>query len=230
MRRVALLALLALSFAPFGTEGWAEEAREAPKLAVPPAPAEGGPRRWKVVGEALELRRAPGDDAPVVATLPEATVVAHLGCAADGTSSAAVWCRVRPLRDGPAGFARAERLEPARGPDGMVATGLDGSMRRARRGDADARTEARCAQERGQALGTCEVAVARDVGGDATVVATFPNGFRRLLRFEHGVFVAADATMSGTGRDTDWALEGGVHRLRVDDQRFELDEAFVLGR
>ncbi|MEL7117363.1 MAG: hypothetical protein AAGP08_17560, partial [Pseudomonadota bacterium] len=91
------------------------------------------------------------------------------------------------------------------------------------------RADAPCAQEQGEPLGTCRVGVARGTGGDATVVATFGNGFARKLYFKHGEFLAANTTMSGNGTDTDWRLEDGVHYVRVDDQRFELPDAFVFG-
>jgi len=107
--------------------------------------------------------------------------------------------------------------------------GLDDSKRRARNRDFDATGEIPCAQEQGQALGKCRVAVARSDGGDATAVVTFPNGFARGHYFVHGEFVAASATMSGVGTDTDWRLESGLHYIRVDDQRYELPDALVFG-
>ena len=99
---------------------------------------------------------------------------------------------------------------------------------RAKSGDFDARGEARCAQEAGQSLETCDVAVARAVGS-AAVVVTFPNGFARTLTFKDRQFLRGSATMSGVGTDTDWSLSSGVFSIRVDDQRFELPEALVFG-
>ena len=100
---------------------------------------------------------------------------------------------------------------------------------RARSGDFDAKGEARCAQEAGQSLETCDVAVARAVGS-AAVVVTFSNGFERTLSFSDRQFLRGNATMSGVGTDTDWILTAGVYSIRVDDQRFELPEALVFGR
>ncbi len=108
-------------------------------------------------------------------------------------------------------------------------TTADDSADRARRGEFDATAEVPCAQERGQALGICSARVARSTTG-AAVVVTFPNGFTRSLYFADGQFLRADATMSGTGRDTDWRIEDGHHVIRVDDQRYELPDTFVLGR
>ena len=191
------------------------------------APADGGARRWRITaGSNLRLFGRPSEGAPVIATLSEAVVLSNLGCA---KAADQFWCEVRPFRGGARGFARAERLVPAQGPDGTTPMGADDSKRRARKRDFDAKGEIPCAQERGQALGTCGAAVARSGGGDATVVATFANGFVRRLYFIHGEFVSASATMSGVGTDTDWRLEKGVHFIRVDDQRYELPNALVFG-
>jgi hypothetical protein len=100
--------------------------------------------------------------------------------------------------------------------------------KRARAGAFDAAAEIRCAQEVGQALGTCRAEVAR-AGGCAAVVVTFANGFSRTLYFEGGAFRRGNATMSGVGTDTDWRLSEEIHRIRVDDQRFEIPAALVLG-
>ena len=113
---------------------------------------------------------------------------------------------------------------------GTVSTAdAEDAARRARRGDFDARGRVACAQEQGQALGECAAAVARGPAGNATVVVTFANGFSRSLFFEDRAFVSANATMSGTGTDTDWRVADGVHHIRVDDQRYELPDVFVFG-
>ncbi len=139
------------------------------------------------------------------------------------------WCEVGLFRTGRRGFVPLHQLRPAQGPDGVVPMGVDDSRSRARQGDFDARGEVRCAQERGEVLGRCQAMIARGDGGDAVVVVTFPNGFKRGLFFIHGEFVRASATMSGVGRDVDWRLEDGLHVLRVDDQRYELRDSFVFG-
>ncbi|QPH54944.1 hypothetical protein [Pontivivens ytuae] len=103
-------------------------------------------------------------------------------------------------------------------------TGLD----RARAGAFDAQATIRCAQEVGEALGDCAAGVAHGEWGHATVVVTFPNGFRRILFFAEGTFDRGNPTMSGVGTDTSWSLTDGVHVIRVDDQRFEIPDAFVF--
>ena len=189
--------------------------------------AEGGVRRWEGrAGEPLILRATADAGAEVRAELAPDAVLSNLGCADVGGT---VWCEVKSILGGPRGFVAADALRPAPGPDGTVPTGPDTSKRRARKRDFDADGAAPCAQEQGQAMGTCPVAVARGGGGDATVVATFPNGFKRSLYFKNGVFVRASSTMSGVGTDIDWQVQNGTYHLRVDDQRFELPRSFVLG-
>ena len=85
-----------------------------------------------------------------------------------------------------------------------------------------------CAQEKDQPMGECAYGVLRGEDGTATVVVTFPNGFSRKLFFEDGEFVKADATMSGNGTDTDWETRT-IHSIRVDDQRYELEEEAIFG-
>ena len=112
---------------------------------------------------------------------------------------------------------------------GVAAGDAAAAVARARAGVFDTTGEVRCAQEAGQALGTCVAEVARSEGSAAAVVVRFPNGFARTLNFEAGAFLRGDATMSGVGTDTDWTLSDGTYRVRVDDQRFELPEALVSG-
>jgi hypothetical protein len=109
-----------------------------------------------------------------------------------------------------------------------VAADATAAADRARSGDFDATGEVRCALKVGQVPETCNAAVAR-AGDAAIVVVTFPNGFARTLTFSDGKFVRGDATMSGVGTDNDWHRANGTYLVRVDDQRFELPVALVLG-
>lgn len=191
------------------------------------APAEGGIRRWTVaVPEGIDLAPSPAEGAATSTRLPMDTILSNFGCAAVADQ---IWCEVRPLHSGSRGFVRADGLLPGRGPDGITAIGPDDSDRRARKGDFDDTTMVPCAQEVGEDLGTCTAEAARSGGGDATIVVTFANGFARKLYFTHGAFISANATMSGSGRDTDWSLRDGTHLLRVDDQRYEVPAKLILG-
>lgn len=196
------------------------------RAAIPNAPEDNGPRRLEVSTDDVALYAAPSTDAETVAELSRGAVLSNLGC--DAVAGDA-WCTVAPVRGASKGYVQAAHVEPAKGPDGMVATGIDDSKRRAREKDFDAESTIACAQEQGQALGECIAAIARSGGGDATVVVTFPNGFSRQLYFTHGQFMRASATMSGVGTDMDWGLQDDTYAIRVDDQRFELSKAFILG-
>ncbi|MEO0865241.1 MAG: hypothetical protein AAFY39_11780 [Pseudomonadota bacterium] len=111
---------------------------------------------------------------------------------------------------------------------GTAVADIAAANARARSGDFDAMGKVACAQEVGQALGPCGARVAR-TGNAAAVVVTFPNGFRRTLMFEDNAFLRGNATMSGVGTDMEWHLSDDLFRVRVDDQRFEIPAALVLG-
>ena len=223
--------LLAVAVLAGSQQVWAQEPASDAAGAVADtafvAPDAGGPRRWEVVGRnALDMHRAPAKDSPVIRTLSQGAILSNLGCARAGDR---LWCDVRPLRSRSRGYVEAENLRPAVGPDGTVPTGSDDSLQRARDGDFDAGGTIPCAQIRGQPMGECAFGVARSGGGDATVAVIFSNGFRRMLFFAHGEFISGDATMSGTGRDTDWHRDGDRHIIRVDDQRYELQDTAIFG-
>jgi len=86
-----------------------------------------------------------------------------------------------------------------------------------------------CAQEVGEALGQCTYRIKQDDKGKTTVTVAFANGFKRRLFFEDGTFLKANTTMSGTGTDADWSLEDGTHKIRVDDQRYEVPDSLIEG-
>lgn len=225
-----LLAVLSLgAFAPCPVSAeTAETAHDALQGAEPglfASPQDGGVRRWQVrQGDGASFVPAPGQTGG--RKMAAGAVMTQFGCTDEAGD---LWCAVRPLGGTERGYMRAGELEPVAGPDGHVARGLDDSGTRAKRKRFDASGQIPCAQEQGQALGLCDVGVARSTGGDATAAVTFANGFTRYLSFAHGRFIRASATMSGAGRDTDWQVTGGVHRIRVDDQRFEIAHALLFG-
>ena len=91
----------------------------------------------------------------------------------------------------------------------------------------DAPDSIACAQESGDPLGRCTYGIERDGTGKTTFTAVFANGFKRRLYFDKARFIKGSTTMSGTGTDTDWNLEDGTHRIRVDDQRFEIPDTLI---
>ncbi|THH38499.1 hypothetical protein E4Z66_02710 [Aliishimia ponticola] len=105
---------------------------------------------------------------------------------------------------------------------------IPGARKRARSGDFDATAQIRCAQDAGKPLVRCPAQITR-TGNAAVLRVTFPSGFARYLVFSEGAFLRGNATMSGVGTDTDWALSGGIYTIRVDDQRFEIDKTQIWG-
>ena len=190
------------------------------------SPEKGGPRRFVVATDLAQAFDAPSKSGEVVAEFANGAVLSNLGCMA---GEGKVWCMVEQFGGRERGYVEASQVVPAPGPDGQIGSGPDTSKARAKAKDFDARAEISCAQEQGQTLGRCASAIARSGGGDSTVVVTFPNGFARQLYFTHGAFMRGSATMSGTGSDVDWSLENGTYVIRVDDQKFAIPEAYLLG-
>ena len=222
LHNFVLLSLTCVSV--FAGRPTAAETAETANVYEPPE--NGGPRRLEAKIDRLKVYSRPSTGSDVIAEYARGGVFTNLGCAA---ISGASWCNVAPLGGRAQGFVPAAQVQPAKGPDGLVPTGLDDSRARARDKDFDAAGTVLCAQERGQPVASCNASVARSGGGDASVVVTFPNGFARHLFFTHGAFIKGSATMSGVGTDIDWALKAGVYVIRVDDQQFEISERFVLG-
>lgn len=192
------------------------------------APQKGGARRWVVDNpDGLALLVAPGTAETVGGVVAQHAVLTNFGCT---EVLGALWCDVRPLHGGPRGYVPADALSPAKGPDGIVARGVNDSVTRARKKRFDIRAEVPCAQEQGEALAPCPIGIARSDGGDATAAVTFRNGFSRYLFFMHGAFISASATMSGAGRDTDWEVRGGTHYIRADDQQFQIPNALLFAQ
>ena len=202
------------------------QAQQTKQDALPAKPEDGGPRRFKVTVDNVSARAEPDNASDTTAQLRLGDVVSNLGCIENAQER---WCKIRLIRGGPKGYVRLRTLAPATGPDGIIAIGKDTSKDRAKRKDFDAQADIMCSQEKGQSLGSCQAGVSRSGGGDATVAVSFPNGFVRSLYFVNGEFMRGSSTMSGVGTDTDWRLEGGLYRIRVDDQRFEISVEFVLG-
>lgn len=225
-RHVLISAVTASAFVFAG--GWDLMASDSVAHAVVPAsPEDGGPRRWQVLLDVgARLSDGPALDAEILSKLDAGAILRNFGCM---VHEGRTWCDVQALRGGPRGFVEAGALRPAVGPDGTTPAGPDDSARRAGKRDFDDTGRIQCAQVRGQPMQECTVGIARSGGGDATAIVTFGNGFSRELYFAHGVFVRANTTMSGNGTDVEWRREGPLHLIRVDDQRYEIPDSFIVG-
>ncbi len=201
---------------------------EATPGAVPASPADGGPRRFEVTGitTSLNLRAAADTGSEVLASLKPGQILTNLGCEKDADR---VWCQVQPMEGGPVGYAAADYLTPARGPNGDVPTGYDDSAERAGAGDFDATGEVPCATAPGQPMTRCPFGVARGTGGDGTVVITRPDGTKRAIFFVQGQAVSADTSQADGYPPFSARREADLSFVRVGDERYEIVDAIVLG-
>jgi heat shock protein HslJ len=202
-----------------------------PTAAAPAAmgPAEGGPRAWRLAGTggAAALREAPSLQARIVARPAAGAILSNLGCQA---ADAQTWCDVQPLRGGPRGYLPASSLAPATAPDGTVPAGEDDSALRAGQGRFDASGSLPCAQYKRQPLGNCAYGVAHAGGGYATVVVTRPDGRTRAIYFGLGQPLGADTSQADGMPAFTAAREGGLYRIRIGSERYEIAQEVVLGR
>ncbi len=119
-------------------------------------------------------------------------------------------------------------------PDGAAAgaspSGREPSAVRAGRGEFDATGPVGCSDRPGQPMRQCQMGVARDGGGTATVVVTRPDGRKRFIFFEKGKAVSADLSQAD-GNMTFRAAKNAAGMFLIDagDERYEFPESVVFG-
>lgn len=193
---------------------------------VPAQPENGGPLLFEVKSASLNLREEPSTSAAIVTKLNKGTVLNNLGCERrDGR----VWCDVQPLGGGPRGYAAASFLAPPISPHGAVAYGPDDTALRAGQGQFDANGPIKCSLRANEALGTCEMGVARIAGGWATVVATHPTGKQRAIYFQNGIAIGADMSQADYTGPFKATKNGDMYRISVGTERYEFPEMVVFG-
>lgn len=180
--------------------------------------AAGGPEFWAVATSGtgtLRLRAQPSTGAPDLARLARGTVLRNLGCRrVEGRQ----WCRVAtsdPMLEGwaAAEFLTATTAPPAGSTDALVA----GTPFHAT-GEVPCRPAASAPEV------TCAFGVIRQGGGTGSVQLTLPDGTVRVLKFEKGIPVAPDATLTPTAtRDGDSTI------VILGDQSFVIPDAVIFG-
>jgi hypothetical protein len=100
---------------------------------------------------------------------------------------------------------------------------------RAGRGHFDATGKIPCAQHSGQPMGQCEFGVAREGGGNATVVVTRPDGRTRAIFFVNGRANSADTSQADGYGEFSARRESDLNLIRVGDERYEIPDAVVHG-
>ena len=106
---------------------------------------------------------------------------------------------------------------------------LPSTSERAGQGRFDARGPVSCAMRPGQRMRQCEAAVARDPGGNATMVITRPDGRKRFIFFENGNPISADLSQADGNMEFRASKGGDVYYIEAGDERYEIIEAFIYG-
>jgi len=207
---------------------WERDADGDAAVSVPLAPEDGGPRNWEVVGvsRVLNLREQPSATGRIIAAYPPGTILDNLGCKQRNNQ---IWCDVQQLGGGPRGYVAAEFLKPAVSPNGSVASGADDSSFRAGQREFDATGNIPCAQVASQPMTQCKFGVARAGGGYATVVVTKPDGRTRIIFFRMGIPIGTVFSEVDGYSKFEATKEGDLHVIRIDNERYEIPEAVVLG-
>jgi heat shock protein HslJ len=208
-----------------GAYVWAKNTGAWSAGVIPADPDHGGPRDWEAV-RALNLREKPSASSRILARYARGAILYNLGCQ---RAEGGVWCDVQRFGGGPRGYVAPENLRPAISPDGSAAMGPDDSSLRAGQGRFDATGPLPCSFAAAQPMAQCEFGVARAGGGYATVVVKKPGGGTRAIFFRMGRPISADVSESEGRLKFSATKDKGVHRIRVGDERYEIDDAIVLG-
>jgi hypothetical protein len=113
-------------------------------------------------------------------------------------------------------------------PDGPTA-GAPSAVRAAR-GQFDATGPVGCSDRPGQPMRQCQMGVARDGGGTATVAITRPDGRKRFIFFEKGRAVSADLSQAdGNMKFLPAKNASGMFLIDAGDERYEFPESVVFG-
>lgn len=178
----------------------------------------GGPAYWAVATSGtgtLRLRAQPSTGAPDLARLARGTVLRNLGCRrVEGRQ----WCRVATPDPALEGWAAAEFLTATTAPPAGSTDALVAGTPFHATGEVPCRPAASAPEA------TCAFGVTRQGGGTGSVQLTLPDGTVRVLKFEQGIPVAADATLTPTAtRDGDSTI------VILGDQRFVIPDAVIFG-
>lgn len=110
-----------------------------------------------------------------------------------------------------------------------AASARPSSSERAGQGQFDARGNVPCAEHKGQPMGQCAFAVARDPGGTATVVVTRPDGRTRAIFFEKGKATSADLSQADGNMKFSARKKADLYMINAGDERYEIPAAVVFG-
>ena len=103
------------------------------------------------------------------------------------------------------------------------------SAMRAGQGQFDATGPIPCAQAAGQPMGQCQMGVARDGGGTATVAITRPDGRKRFIFFQRGRAAGADISQADGNVRFSATRSGDMTQIRIGNERYEIPDAVPFG-
>lgn len=186
----------------------------------------GGPDYWEVAGVAagdtLNLRSEPSTSGSVILKLDNGAVLRNKGCRMTGSTR---WCQVQLTGDADAvGWAAGRYLREASGD--AQATARQGSDAIVPGTNFHATGNIPCTFKGNASFKTCTFGVVRKGNGSADVTVTFPDGFRRMLRFhDNMVGVGAGGDKVAYSRQGDNTLVS----VNNDAETFIIPDVIILG-
>lgn len=163
----------------------------------------------------LNIRQAPGTDAPLVTRVLPGTLLRNQGCEVGNTYD---WCNITFLdASGTTGWAAADYLRPAP------------ATVRVRQGLFDNIGTLECRGSVEGEVALCEYGVARDGDHSAVLVVYDPDGGERVMHFADGELAYAE-TAEGTASDAQGSeLSGDVLVVTLGQQIYEVPQAVIVG-
>lgn len=190
------------------------------------SPEDGGARYWQVTETGkVNLQESASTTSSVIVTYAPGTILNNLGCQLVQHKS---WCDVQELGGGPRGYVETTYVKPVRAGDGKIITGADMSALRAGEEKFDATGHIECSIGNAPKT-TCEYGIARDQGGDATVVVKKPNGVKRAIFFQLGSPMSADTSQADGYPSFKSIKENGLYIISVGSEHYEISETVILG-
>ncbi|NDR57385.1 META domain-containing protein [Aliiruegeria sabulilitoris] len=163
----------------------------------------------------LNIRQAPGTDAPLVTRVLPGTLLRNQGCEVGDTYD---WCNITFLdASGTTGWAATEYLRPA--PAAV----------RAQQGLFDNIGTLDCRGSVKGEVALCDYGVARDGDHSAVLVIYDPDGGERVVHFAEGELAYAE-TAEGTASDAqDSELSGDLLVVTLGQQTYEVPQTVIVG-
>jgi hypothetical protein len=78
-------------------------------------------------------------------------------------------------------------------------------------------------------MGQCQMGVARDGGGTATVAITRPDGRKRFIFFQRGRAAGADISQADGNVRFSATRSGDMTQIRIGNERYEIPDAVPFG-